>query len=538
MKHVYLFFILVFAVLSGYPQKAASFEDVVLGNESYWNGSDGSGSFKSSNITFLNSFNAAWFSWSGFACSNISDTKTRGWGNQYSAITGSGRNGSANYGVAYVVGSSISEFETSQKIRGLYVTNATYAYYSMKEGDDYSKKFGGTTGTDPDYFKIIAEGFDVAGKSTGSVDFYLADFRFVDSAKDFIVTDWMWMDLSSLGTVKSVNFKLESTDNGAWGMNTPAYFCLDDVNGFGPIQLNDVTYASFDDVLDPDDSYYNGDDLSGGFYSGNFYLKNEYNSDWYSWSGFAVSSTSDTQTAGWGNQYSAITGGGIGGSSTYAVAYPGSGKSEILLKKAKVSGFYVSNNAYAYWSMKNGDDYSKKFGGADGKEPDWFKLTIKGYTKYEYMGHIDFYLADFRSDNSSDDYIVNDWQWVDLTALREVERLEFSLSSSDNGLWGMNTPAYFVMDNLNKQIPASSDPLLKEINAEVYPNPFNSELKVYLKDSADEICLYDITGKLHRRVQVSSNLVTIRELGELHPGIYLLKITNGNQSITRKIIKK
>lgn len=538
MKHVYLFFILFFAVLAAYSQRAASFEDVILSNESYWNGSDGSGRFKSSNLIFQNSYNAAWFSWSGFACSNVTDTKTKGWGNQFSAITGSGRDGSANYGVAYVVGSSVTEFETAQKIRGLYVTNATYTYFSMKEGDDYSKKFGGTTGTDSDYFKIIAEGIDAAGKSTGSAEFYLADFRFEDSSKDYIVTDWKWMDLSSLGTVKSVKFMLESTDNGAWGMNTPAYFCVDDVNGFGPIQLNEVSYAQFDDVVYKENSYYNGDDLSGGFYSGNFYLKNEYNSDWFSWSGFAVSTTKDTQSAGWGNQYSAITGGGVGGSSAYAVAYPGSGKSEILLKKAKVSGFYVSNSAYAYWSMKNGDDYSKKFGGADGKDPDWFKLTIKGFTKYEYMGHIDFYLADFRSDNSSEDYIISDWQWVDLTALLDVERLEFSLSSSDNGLWGMNTPAYFVMDNLNKQIPASNNPSLKEINAEVYPNPFSNELKVYLKDFAEEISIFDITGKMVRRIDVHSNSVSIRDLDDLHSGIYLMKITNGNQSITKKIIKK
>jgi len=540
MKHVYLFFFMALTAFSATAQKPAGFEDVTLDSESYWNGSDGSGSFTSSNLTFYNSYNSAWGSWSGFACSDITDNETKGYSNQYSAIAGSGYNGSANYGVAYVSGSEscpTAEFETAQEIRGLYVTNATYTYFSMKEGDDYAKKFGGTTGNDSDYLRIVAKGIDAEGNVTDSAYFYLADFRFSDPDSDYIVNDWTWFDLSSLGVVKKVHFYLESTDNGAWGMNTPAYFCVDDVNGFGPVQLNDVTYATFDDVVDQDETYYNGSDLSGGFYSGNFYFENEYNESWGSWSGFAASTTTDAETPGYANQYSAVTGHGVGGSSAYAVVYPGSGKSVVLLKKAKVSGFYVSNSAYAYWSMKNGDDYAKKFGGADGTDPDWFKLTIKGYSPNVYQGQIDFYLADFRSDNSSEDYIADDWQWVDLSALGEVTRLEFTLSSSDNGTWGMNTPAYFVMDNLNYQIPESAVKT-KETIATVYPNPFSSELNIQLKNGADEIYLYDLTGKLVRKIFPSGKSLTFSGLDHLKSGVYFLKIRSKNQITTQKIIKE
>ena len=31
--------------------------------------------------------------------------------------------------------------------------------------------------------------------------------------------------------VKKLHFSLSSTDNGDWGMNTPAYFCMDDIKG-------------------------------------------------------------------------------------------------------------------------------------------------------------------------------------------------------------------------------------------------------------------------------------------------------------------
>ena len=60
-----------------------------------------------------------------------------------------------------------------------------------------------------------------------------------------------------------------------------------------------------------------------------------------------------------------------------------------------------------------------------------------------------FYLADYRSTDSAHDYIVDDWTWVDLSGLGTVDRIEFTLSSSDVGSFGMNTPAYFAMDCLN-----------------------------------------------------------------------------------------
>jgi hypothetical protein len=47
------------------------------------------------------------------------------------------------------------------------------------------------------------------------------------------------------------------------------------------------------------------------------------------------------------------------------------------------------------------------------------------------------------------DYIVSQWTTVDLLALGNASRLTFNLDSSDNGPFGMNTPAYFALDNLS-----------------------------------------------------------------------------------------
>jgi len=152
MKHIYLALIASFLLFNSVAQSVARFDELNLAPESYWNGSDLSGSFKSADFTFYNSHNKDWGSWSGFAYSNMTDIITAGYGNQYSAIAGSGNAGSANYAVCFP--SAEVKLAASGKVSGFYVTNSTYAYLSMARGDAFSKKFGGETGNDPDFFKL------------------------------------------------------------------------------------------------------------------------------------------------------------------------------------------------------------------------------------------------------------------------------------------------------------------------------------------------------------------------------------------------
>jgi hypothetical protein len=99
----------------------------------------------------------------------------------------------------------------------------------MRNGDAFAKKFGGVTGDDPDWFKLTIIGLDGVGAQIGSVEFYLADFRFADNGQDYIVEDWTFVDLSSLGAVRGLDFALESSDTAFGFLNTPSYFALDDI---------------------------------------------------------------------------------------------------------------------------------------------------------------------------------------------------------------------------------------------------------------------------------------------------------------------
>lgn len=237
--------ILLCIVTGGVHAAVVTFDENVLGNNTHWGGAgSGESGFTSGDAYF--SHNDSGYAWDGFVYSNRTDTTTPGHTNQFAAITGAGAQGSANYGIGYVpidwqsgtydpIPQTVSfgavtgeDYNTT--ISGAYITNTTYAYLSMRDGDTFAKKFGGDSGNDADYFKLMIKGIDELGKYTGTVDFYLADFRFADNSQDYILNDWTWVDLSGLGDVVGLEFSMESTDTGAYGMNTPAYFAMDNVN--------------------------------------------------------------------------------------------------------------------------------------------------------------------------------------------------------------------------------------------------------------------------------------------------------------------
>ncbi len=210
------------------------FDDVPLGGpESFANGGPVTNNtgFSSASVLFSNDFDDTYGSWSGFAVSNTTDTTTPGFGNQYSAFTGGGL-GDANYGVAY--GSSygaptVLTFASESAPQSVRLTNTTYAARDMLNGTpSVSKKFGGVSGDDPDYLSVTLTGRNSANAITGSVEFFLADYRAVDNAFDYLINTWTLVDLTPLGgNVKTVTLTFESSDVGIYGINTPTYVALD-----------------------------------------------------------------------------------------------------------------------------------------------------------------------------------------------------------------------------------------------------------------------------------------------------------------------
>lgn len=245
--------------------------------------------------------------------------------------------------------------------------------------------------------------------------------------------------------------------------------------------------------------YLNNASPEPGFQSGSVELPNDYNDEFGYWSGFAISADTNTTTPGFTNQYSAIAGKGALGSTAYAVGYVYDNTIVRLTGKAigkPMIGMYVTNSTYAALSMKDGDGFAKKFGGESGKDPDFFLLTIKKYAGGAIADDsINVYLADYRSPNSSKDYILTDWKYVDLSTIGEVDSLVLRLSSSDVGIFGMNTPAYMCIDQVSTDnlLSASS---LNTTNAKVKisPNPVSENL--YIDLPVKGTCtIFDVQGR-------------------------------------------
>ena len=101
---------------------------------------------------------------------------------------------------------------------GVYICNHPWPYYGCEHGDGFGNPFA-----EGDYFELIAHGVAADGSET-TVSINLVEFT---NGQLHALNDWTFFDLSSLGEVESVYFTMNSTDTGAYGMNTAAYFCMD-----------------------------------------------------------------------------------------------------------------------------------------------------------------------------------------------------------------------------------------------------------------------------------------------------------------------
>ena len=429
----------------------------------YWNGVDGSGGFQFGSAFFSNDYDPEWDVWSGFAYSRKTDTETAGFTNMYSAITGEGNNASENYSVWNSNG--VVTLDETTVVNDIYVTNTTYAYLSMRDGDDFAKEF-----EQDDWFRLTIYGWnDADEKIEDSVVFYLADYRDADPAEHYIVDTWEMIDISILGEVKKISFNLESTDVGDWGMNTPNYFAMDDLN---------IGAVGEEELIDFEGLPFQG--------SGN-------------------------------NQ-----------SSNYAVWYA---DGQITFDSVCVmKDIAVTNTTYAYFSIRDGDDFATQF-----QQGDWFKLTAYGWNEGEEItDSVEFYLADYRDEDQEKHYIIDQWETIDLSSLGEIAKLSFKLTSSDVGDWGINTPNYFALDDINYEVkkPLHLTNQVKDFTVSVYPNPTSDVL--HIDGQHGMLRLIDMNGRIHQSVNHTekSQLSVV----DLPKGAYFVQLASENGVLTKKVI--
>lgn len=321
------------------------------------------------------------------------------------------------------------------------------------------------------------------------------------------------------------------------------------------ITLNAQVTATFEALTLSPDSYWNGSatPLGTTFASGDAIFPNFYDPAFggYWASGWAYSNMKDSTTAGFGNMYSARTAIGAVASANYAIGQQGA-----ILNLAPaaiggvVNGVYVTNTTYAAIAMRDGDAFARKFGDTtgtgsglpiQGTYPDWFKLSITGYRLGSIITDtVHFYLADYRFPISLQDYIVTNWQYVDLTSLGNVDSLMFGLSSSDVGMWGMNTPAFFAIDNLVTASLTTNIAFADNETLKMYPNPATNHLSIDLNEMNDNsavISIFDIGGRLVQSMPVNRSMVNL-QVADYESGVYFISVKGENTLINTKFIKK
>jgi hypothetical protein len=530
MKKTVLLLVSAWLTLSVSAQTISTFESFSLSPNSELNGAGKPvhGSFTSGGITFPNTYQTAYGGyWSdGWAYSTKQDDTTAGYLNMYASYANGAYSGT-KYAVAQ--SGSLLHLTNADTVKGLYVTNTTYAALSMLNGDAFTEKFGGASGNDPDYFYLTIKGFKQGAVTTDSVVFYLADYRFSDNAQDYIIKNWTWVDVSSLGSVDSLVFTLVTSDVGQFGPNTPLFFAVDDVT-------TTQATASFENLTLAANKYWNKPNASvfEDYVSGHGIFRGVYTTaswgDYWS-KGFALSNHTDVEldsgTVNYTKMYTAVTGIGVDSSETYAMV-----QNKAMLRLTpeaqgkQLSGVYITNSNYAYLSMKWGDGFARKF-----NDSDFFALTVIGFKQGVKTDSVMAHLADSGR-------ILTSWKWVDLTSLGDVDSIQFLLSSSDVGQFGMNTPGFFAIDNFTtRDFRTGMNEQLTSFEMSVYPNPTNTDVTIALPHdmSKANLRLLDVTGR-EIIAQPITNLTTI-ELGNVPAGMYFVEVSTASQKAVKRMVK-
>lgn len=232
--------------------------------------------------------------------------------------------------------------------------------------------------------------------------------------------------------------------------------CIDDKDNFYDTTIN---FSSMPNISFNEEGYWDNvysPDITN-FTVNNFTFSHQASADewdgiiYYAWTGFCPTKSTDNTDYGNGDwtshQWGSITGGGVSGQNDpYILGYCNEDINPIPNTPACFISYngktfnpkkvYITNNAWGYYSMKNGSAFNKKF-----EEGDWCTLHIYGMKNGKITGIVDVLLANGNN-------ILNSWKQVNLEPLGEnLDMIYFQMTSSDSNAWGMKNPAFFCLDN-------------------------------------------------------------------------------------------
>ncbi len=256
--------------------------------------------------------------------------------------------------------------------------------------------------------------------------------------------------------------------------------------------------------------------------------------------GWSYTNETDNTTYDWNNCFSSAYGSGENNSENYAVSFIGSdwmnnyeqipsiisiNKSEISSQIASMS-MSVCLNANAYLYITNDDFYQNN--------NHYLMMKISAVnSETGNSSSQNIYLADFRAE-TTEPFAVNNWKTIDMTWAIDYDSLVFTFESSDSGDYGINTPAYFCLDNFtyNTSVFFAEDNF-QDLNVYTYDN----NLIINNSHIINKIEIYDILGKKQNE-KVLNNYSAEYNISNFPEGFYFVRVYSAGQSVSKKIIKR
>ena len=311
----------------------------------------------------------------------------------------------------------------------------------------------------------------------------------------------------------------------------------------GDVIILDLSKATTPLTFDEVNGMWNGtfDDDETEIESQVFSITHGSISDYSYWYGFTASNSTDNayRSNTLLYQYSNMAKGGIllnednsiktndfgapvsGKEMPYLVGFP---KSEITFNTGEsyqLIGAYFNLNTYTFYSILYGDGFSRSF-----TQGDKLTLTVHGIDAEENEKTLDIILASF--DNGCLNAATG-WKYVDLSSLGVVEEIYFTMSSTDSGQWGMNTPAYFCMDKISVKKVAQTSAVSTQSLAKNRTIKYNRSDKTISLDENDFAVVVDSMGN----IVMTSNDASSFSVEQLPAGVYVVKSGNSRLKFAR-----
>ena len=227
-------------------------------------------------------------------------------------------------------------------------------------------------------------------------------------------------------------------------------------------------------------------------------------------------------------------------------AWSGSNAADIQDNSGVSSSFYMKNgvdvNSPGYIqiqvefyfiaiSMENGEDFFVQYydGSSWNNVADFARGTDFNNNTF-YVATVNIYESDYTFPNNMKIRFMCDasGNWDDVY----IDDITITASTSI-----MNGPIKMVnVKDTGKKLAAVD--MADEIT--LYPNPANDVLNVIAdveKDESSEVSIYNTSGEMMQHVVLQAGKEQI-DISKLHPGIYIVKVSIGDETYSKKIIKK